>query len=312
MNKTAEHSLLIKNAAREAGFDIVAIAKAEELDMPFVHYKEWIDKGYHGTMSYLTNNQEKRQDVRNILPQAASVIVLGLSYQTPHSHINNSQEGKISRYAWGTDYHEILPEKLEAIVSAIHKINPESQSKYYVDTGPVLEKQWAVKSGLGWQGKHSNIISREIGSWFFLGVIITTLECLPDEPIQDFCGSCTACLDACPTQAIVQPYVVDGTKCLSYWTIETKPDIEIPLSISENQENWIFGCDICQEVCPWNKFEKLTSISEFYPREHQTSLDLQAVLTMQQEEFSARFKKSPIKRTKLAGLQRNSRSLLSD
>ncbi len=304
------HSERIKESAKKAGFELVGIAKAEAMNDEFMRYQEWIASGYHATMQYMERNLEKRKDIREILPGAESVIVVGLSYHTPYQHEEVKGHGKISRYAWGTDYHEILPVKMQEIVSVISAINPESQSKIYVDTGPISEKQWARKAGIGWQGKNSNIISREIGSWFFLGIIITSLPLEYDKPIEDYCGTCTACLDACPTQAIIEPYTVDAGKCISYWTIEAKPQIEIPLNIAENMENWIYGCDICQDICPWNRFSSQTNIDAFHPREQQTSFDLESIMEMKQEDFSNRFRKSPVKRTKLAGLQRNAQALM--
>lgn len=304
------HSERIKESAKKAGFELVGIAKAEAMNEEFERYQEWIASNYHATMQYMERNLEKRQDIREILPGAESVIVVGLSYHTPYQHEEASGQGKISRYAWGTDYHEIMPVNMQEIVSVITSISPESQSKIYVDTGPIPEKQWARKAGIGWQGKNSNIISREIGSWFFLGIIITTLPLEYDKPIDDYCGTCTACLDACPTQAIIEPYKVDAGKCISYWTIEAKPQIEIPLHIAENMENWIYGCDICQDICPWNRFSSETTVNEFHPREQQTSFNLESIMEMNQEDFSSRFRKSPVKRTKLAGLQRNAQALM--
>ena len=304
------HSERIKESAKKVGFELVGIAKAEAMNEEFERYQEWIASNYHATMQYMERNLEKRQDIREILPGAESVIVVGLSYHTPYQHEQASGQGKLSRYAWGTDYHEILPVKMQEIVSVITSISPESQSKIYVDTGPIPEKQWARKAGIGWQGKNSNIISREIGSWFFLGIIITTLPLEYDKPIDDYCGTCTACLNACPTEAIIEPYKVDAGKCISYWTIEAKPQIEIPLNIAENMENWIYGCDICQDICPWNRFSSETTINEFHPREQQTSFNLESIMEMNQEDFSSRFRKSPVKRTKLAGLQRNAQALM--
>lgn len=304
------HSERIKESAKKAGFELVGIAKAEAMNEEFERYQEWIASNYHATMQYMERNLEKRQDIREILPGAESVIVVGLSYHTPYQHEEATGQGKISRYAWGTDYHEIMPVNMQEIVSVITSISPESQSKIYVDTGPIPEKQWARKAGIGWQGKNSNIISREIGSWFFLGIIITTLPLEYDKPIDDYCGTCTACLDACPTQAIIEPYKVDAGKCISYWTIEAKPQIEIPLHIAENMENWIYGCDICQDICPWNRFSSETTVNEFHPREQQTSFNLESIMEMNQEDFSSRFRKSPVKRTKLAGLQRNAQALM--
>ena len=307
---TSHQSELVKQIAKKVGFELVGIAKAEAMTEAFEQYTEWISSGYHATMQYLEKNLEKRKDIRDILPGAESVIVLGMSYYTPHDHDQSDQEGKISRYAWGADYHEILPKKMQEIVTVLENMNPMSQHKIYVDTGPISEKQWARKAGIGWQGKNSNIISREIGSWFFLGVIITTIPLEYDAPIEDYCGTCTACLDACPTSAIIEPYKVDANKCISYWTIEAKPEKEIPPDISKHMEQWIYGCDICQDICPWNRFASESSQEEFHPRNMETTMSFQTILNMKQEDFSERFRKSPVKRTKLAGLQRNVHALI--
>lgn len=298
---------LIKDKARELGFEHCGIASVELLTKESAHLREWLERGYHGSMGYLERNQEKREDIRLIMPEAKSVIVLSYNYYTPHQH--DKTIGKISRYAWGDDYHEVLPPKLRELELFIREQNPLALTRHYVDTGPVMEKQWAVRAGIGWQGKHSNIISRSAGSFFFLALIITNLELEADAPMADFCGSCTACIDACPTGAIVQPYVVDGSQCLSFWTIETKPEVEFPLEIAQHTEGWLYGCDICQEVCPWNRFKKETQEERFQPRNGETTVDVERVLNMQQEEFSTRFRKSPIKRTKLAGLKRNAATL---
>ncbi len=292
----------VKNAALDIGFADVGIAAANLVDT--FHFSNWLASGYAGTMHYLERNLEKRGDVREILPDARSVIVVAENYFTPFFH-SEGAEGKISRYAWGDDYHDVVLEKLRLLCVEITNIAPGNSTKPYVDTGPTLDKIWAVRAGIGWQGKHSNIISRKFGSWFFIGLILTSVELVPDAPIEDYCGNCTACIEACPTGAIISPYVVKGTECLSYWTIETKPDIEIPENIANNMEGWIFGCDICQNVCPWNRFQQDSSEERYMPRNNETTLNTKTVSAMQQEEFSARFRKSPIKRTKIAGLKRN-------
>lgn len=305
MNDTTNH---IKRAALKIGFSAVGIAKVEIFDSEFNHFEEWLARGFHADLGYMSRNSEKRRDIREILPSAKSVIVLSQNYFTPFEHENSETSGKISRYAWGDDYHDVIPPKLEKLRAVLREIDPECETKIYTDTGAVLEKQWAVRAGIGWQGKHSNIISREIGSWFFIGVIITSTELICDEPQEDFCGTCTACISACPTSAIVEPFVVDAGKCLSYWTIEAKPEVEIPTEIAKNMNGWIFGCDICQDVCPWNRFEKPTQESRFLPRNNETSLEFRAIAEFSQEKFSARFQKSPIKRAKWKGLQRNAKS----
>lgn len=298
----------VKAAALEIGFDAVAIARAEPLDVEFERYREWIDRGYHGTMSYMERNLESRHDVTHIVEGARSVIVLAKNYFTPHQHEADAC-GKIARYAWGDDYHVVLPPMLDQLCQRLEVLAPGSTSRRYTDTGPVLEKQWAVRAGLGWQGKNGNILRRDIGSWFFIAVVITTAELEPDEPMEDFCGTCTACIDACPTSAIVANSLVDATRCISYWTIEAKAEVEIPLPIAQNLDGWLFGCDVCQDVCPWNRFQTQTNETRFEPRLGQLSIEPDQILTLQPAEFTERFRHSPLKRPKLGGLQRNAKAL---
>ncbi len=314
LQEKIEQTAHIKAFAKECGFSLVGIAEAVPLEQEMVRFSEWLSKGFHAGLGYMERNQEKRYDVRNILPETRSVLVVAQNYYTPHQHLPPEHEryeeyGKISRYAWGDDYHDVIPPKLERIADEIKRLQAEAHTKVYTDTGAILEKQWAVRAGIGWQGKHSNIISREIGSWFFLGIILTTAEFLYDAPVQDFCGTCTACLEACPTGAIVQPHVVDANKCIPYWTIETKPEREFPPEVAQNLDSWLFGCDTCQDVCPWNRFQRDTDEAHFHARNAETALHLDSVLDLQQEEFSERFRKSPLKRSKMAGLKRNAEAL---
>ena len=262
-------------------------------------------------LSWMERNQEKRRDVGEIVPGARSVIVVAKNYYTPYQH-DEGASGKISRYAWGDDYHDVVTPQLDALSRAIEGVVPGSESRRYTDTGPIMEKAWAVRAGLGWQGKHSNILRRDIGSWFFLGVVITTAELTPDTPMGDHCGTCTACLDACPTKAITEPYVVDSRKCLSYWTIEVKPEHELPEEISTNLDGWLYGCDVCQDVCPWNRFQEPTVEPRFLPRDHVTAMDPASVVTLHAEQFSERFRGSPVKRAKLAGFQRTAQALVKN
>lgn len=308
-----EKTVTIKDYALSCGFSLVGIAQAVPLEKEIANYSEWLRQGFHAGLGYMERNQEKRYDVCNILPGTRSVIVVAQNYYTPHEHKQYSekpQHGKISRYAWGEDYHDVIPEKLECLADAIKRLDPAAATKIYTDTGAILEKQWAVRAGIGWQGKHSNIISREIGSWFFIGIILTTAEFCYDAPMQDFCGTCTACISACPTGAIVQPYVVDARKCIPYWTIETKPDIDFPPEVAQNLDSWLFGCDTCQDVCPWNRFQTPTDEDRFQPRFAELSLNTNVVQQMTQEEFSTRFRKSPVKRSKIGGLKRNASALV--
>jgi epoxyqueuosine reductase len=289
--------------AKGLGFELVGFAEAKPLETEYEHLSAWLKKGFHADMHYMEKNQDKRKNVNELLPRAKSVISLGLNYYTPHLFTGNESVGKISRYAWNIDYHIIIWEKLFLLIQQLKEIDPDFEGISYIDTGPVMDKAWAVRSGLGWQGKHSNIINKDFGSWFFIANIISNIEFEYSTPIEDFCGSCTACIDACPTNAIT-PYVVDSNKCISYHTIENKG--EIPASLKGKFNNWIFGCDICQDVCPWNiKFSQLSSETGFYDKENRRELPLDEVLEMTQEKFTELFRSSPVKRTKLKGLTRN-------
>ena len=300
----------ITEAALACGFDAVGVARAEPCDEAWEHYRTWIDRGYHGALSYMERNIDARRDVSHLLPGARSVIVVAKNYYTPHLHPDGAV-GKIARYAWGDDYHVVLPPMLDKLCQIVQDLGPGSETRRYTDTGPVLEKEWAIRAGIGWMGKNGNILRRDIGSWFFLGVVITTADLEANEPMDDYCGSCRACLDACPTKAIVEPMVVDATKCISYWTIEMKPDVEIPLPVASNLDGWVFGCDVCQDVCPWNRFQTPTSEERFSPRDGVTVLNPSDLVDLQPDVFIERFRHSPLKRPKLGGLQRNARTLLS-
>ncbi len=295
----------IKSKAIELGFSKVGIAKAEILQEEAVHLQEWLERKYHASMQWMEKNFEKRINPQEIIPNAQSIISVAVNYYTPFQHQPKNDEGKISRYAWGDDYHISVTSRLEKLFEYIKEIAPNSDGKYYVDTGPMMDKVWAARAGIGWQGKHSNLITKEYGSWVFLGEIITTLELEYDAPMEDFCGTCTACIDACPTNAITQPYVVNSNKCISYLTIEHRGEIDETLH--DKFEQWIYGCDICQDVCPWNRFQKETEHTEFFPREENINPSLNEIIELTQEEFSERFKKSPIKRTKKEGMVRNAK-----
>jgi len=293
----------IKSHAADLGFCKVGVAHAAELTDESEHLREWLARGYHGTMDWMQRNSEKRSDVRKILPNTKSVVCVAMNYYTNIQHSNDPDVGKISRYAWGDDYHIVMTERLEKLQKFIEAEVPGVQAKLYVDTGPVMDKVWAARAGLGWQGKHTNLITKEYGSWVFLGEIILDKELEYDQPIEDFCGSCRACIDACPTGAITEPYVLDSNKCISYLTIEHHGDI--PEQLAPQFENWIYGCDICQDVCPWNKFQQETKESMFRPREHNRNPSLAELAAMSEMEFQERFRRSPIKRTKHRGLVRN-------
>jgi len=295
-------SEIVIQKAKAIGFDLVGFAKAEVLEKESNNLLEWLDKNYQAGMDYMERNFDKRKDVKRILRDAKSVISLGLNYHTPGPYSDDKTKGKISRYAWGKDYHLIIWSMLDELEEELKKNDPSFESISYVDTGPVMDKAWAVRAGLGWLGKHTNVINREIGSWFFIANIITNYDFDYSEPIPDFCGTCTACIDACPTNAIVQEYVVDANKCISYLTIENKN--KISEEFKGKFDNWIFGCDICQDVCPWNqKFPVESLLKDFHPQNKELTLD--EVIEMNEEEFKEKFKTSPIKRAKLSGLKRN-------
>ncbi len=297
----------IKEKAFQIGFHKIGIVRAEPLTEEGECLKEWLGAGFHGEMAWLAREPEKRADPAMLFPQAKTMIVAALNYYTPHEH--ETSEGKISRYAWGDDYHDIVKEKLRGLLDWIIAKNPEAAGKICVDTAPVMDKAWAVRAGLGWLGKHSNVITTDYGSWVFIGEILLDLELEYDtEIVADHCGSCTACLDACPTQAIVAPYVVDSRACLSYATIELR-EPEFPPEIEQNLEGWFYGCDICQDVCPWNRFQKPAEETRFEPRNGETAVDPDQILSLSPESYAERFRKSAIKRAKLSGLQRNARAL---
>ncbi|MDA3859621.1 MAG: tRNA epoxyqueuosine(34) reductase QueG [Melioribacteraceae bacterium] len=301
---------IVDEKAKELGFNLVGFAEASTLDSETQYLEHWLSKGFQSNMSYMERNLDKRKNVKEILPSAKSVISLGLNYYVEGKHSNDSAKGKVSRYAWGKDYHYVIWEKLDQLISELKSIDETFEAKSYVDTGPVMDKAWAVRSGLGWQGKHSNIINPQIGSWFFIATIITNYKFQINNIITDHCGKCTACIDACPTNAIVEPYVVDANRCISYLTIENKGDI--PNEFTGKFEGWVFGCDICQEVCPWNtKFSTETKLIEFIEGENR-EIELQSVSDLTNSQFKKKYVSSPIYRAKAKGLKRNAEFLLED
>lgn len=305
----ALHSAKIKHQARSLGFDKVGIVPAEALTEEGAKLREWLASGFHGQMSYMAHDSQqrpqKRDDPRLLMASAKSVVCVALNYFQPEKHSDSPEVGKISRYAWGDDYHDVLRDKLKALLAWVKEQQPEVEGKICVDTSPMMDKAWAVRAGIGWLGKHTNVITKEFGSWVFLGELLLSVELDYDSMIEpDHCGKCTACIDACPTAAIIAPYQVDATRCISYGTIELR-EAELPEPIRSNLEGWVFGCDICQDVCPWSRFSKQSGEERFAPREGIIEPKLQDLIEMSQEEFSTRFRKSAIKRAKLAGLKRN-------
>lgn len=299
----------IKQKAYELGFDKAGVARAEPLAAEGERLREWLAAGNHADMAWMEREPEKRIDPAKILPGARSMIVTAVNYFTPHEHEPDADRGKISRYAWGDDYHDIVRAKLNELLDWIKQEEPECSGKACVDTAPVMDKAWAVRAGIGWLGKHSNVITTDLGSWIFIGEILLDIELeYDDEIVPDHCGTCTKCIEACPTDAIVEPYVVDAAKCISYATIELRT-AELPENIVENMEGWLYGCDICQEVCPWNRFESPTTEPRFEPRHGETSIGITEILSMEHEDYVERFRKSAVKRAKLPGLKRNAAAL---
>lgn len=292
------------------GFDLVGFARAERLDAEGARLEEWLDAGRNGSMEWLNRNREVLVDPREIVSGATSVIVVAKNYYTPFEHPDDSNHAKISRYAWGRDYHRVLPKRLRKLHQfIIEEIDASAANRWFVDAGPMMEKAWAVRAGLGWMGKHTNVITRSHGSWVFLGTLITTLDLEPTSPIADFCGSCQRCIDACPTEAITAPYQLDARRCISYVTIEEQPKEEIDAERGATFDNWVFGCDICQDVCPWNKFQQPTDEPDFEPREGRLDLTFDELLRMSDEEFEERFRGSPVMRAKAEGMRRNARGV---
>jgi len=293
----------IVRLSEEHGFDRCAVAPVEDLPAA-LRLEEWLRAGMHGSMEWMARNPARRSDPREVLADARSVIVVAINYHTDVAATRSPSAACISRYAWGDEYHRVLGDKLDAMVEAMRTMEPAIEGRWYVDTGPVMEKAWAERAGLGWIGKHSNVISRDLGSWLFLGAIIVDVDLHGGEPHRDYCGTCTACIDACPTDAIVAPYVVDARRCISYLTIENRG--AIPIEYRPQIGNRVFGCDDCQDVCPWNRFAQASRLAQaFEPRPLNHAPALVELLALSDEEFRLRFKDSPVLRAKRRGLARN-------
>jgi len=295
----------IKTRALNSGFHKIGITYVKQPGKS-TFLKTWLQKKYHGTMTWMKDHRSKRMDITEFVPDARSVICVAHNYFTDYERSNTKDTAKISRYAWGRDYHKIMKKKLKNLLKDIQEINPEIEGRLCVDTAPIMEKLWAAQAGIGWQGKHTNIITREFGSWVFLGEIIINETLEYDLPATDMCGSCTKCIDACPTRAIIAPYRLDATRCIAYLTIEYW-DKPIPQEFSGKFDNYIFGCDICQEVCPWNKFQKVTDESGYQPPDENINPDLYELEQLSETEFNLQFNKSPVRRTKWQNFIRNIR-----
>lgn len=298
----------IKHEAKLLGFDAVGISP---ISNPLPHsllerLRQWLRSGYQGAMMWLTRDPERRSDPRRVLIGCRSVISVAMNYFTQHQADENLTNGRIARYAWGKDYHEVLGSRLEQLTARIRALAPEADTRWYVDTGPIMEKAWAQQAGLGWIGKHSNLVSTRYGSWLLLGEILTTLDLDADEPAVDLCGSCTLCLRACPTGAIVEPYVVDAQRCISYVTIELSRTGEtMPDELGRRMGNRIFGCDDCLDICPYNISATPTEEAAFQPSSLTLAPNLDECARMTESDFAANFRHSPIRRAKYAGFLQN-------
>jgi epoxyqueuosine reductase len=307
--KKSAYSQLIKAEAQKLGFLFCGISRAEFLEEEAPRLEAWLKNGMHGEMQYMENHFDKRLDPRLLVDDAKSVISLGLNYYTDQPQADPLSP-KISKYAYGADYHYVIKDKLTQLLSFINEQIGEVGGRAFVDSAPVLDKAWAKKAGLGWIGKNTNLINQRAGSFFFLAELIIDLDLECDvQPTADHCGTCTRCIDACPTAAIVSPYIVDGSRCISYLTIELKN--EIPQEFAGKMDNWMFGCDVCQDVCPWNKFSVLHNEPSFAPHADLLNLNKKDWTEITEEIFQKVFKNSAVKRTKFKGIKRNISFLLN-
>lgn len=300
----------IKERALSEGFEKVGIVSADRLEPEHERLLTWLGRNYHGNMSWMARDPEMRSDPRKLFAAARSVVVVAMNYYTPHSHVNDSATGKVSRYAWGDDYHDVVTDKLRSLFTWIQEQVPEVTGKVCVDIQPMMDKAWAARAGLGWIGKHTNLITPEYGSWVFIGELLLSIDLdYETEFVADHCGSCTLCIEACPTDALSEPYVLDSNKCISYATIELR-EPQLPHEMADKLDGWLYGCDICQDICPWNRFEQTTHEQRFQPREGNVNTPIADITNMSHEDYVERFRGSAMKRAKLSGLQRNARALL--
>lgn len=303
MLRNEKNAQIIKQAAQQLGFDYCGIAKAEELTEDAKRLEQWLSKNMHGKMQYMENHFDLRVDPRKLFPGAKSVITLLKNYFPSQSQ--NEDSPKIAKYAWGEDYHEVIRQQLHQLLFEVSKQIGHINGRGFVDSAPVLERSWALKSGLGWIGKNGNLINKQSGSFFFIATLVVDIEVQYDDPIaKDYCGTCTKCIDHCPTDAIQENKVIDGSKCISYFTIELK-DALIPESMKGKFNNWMFGCDICQDICPWNRFSQPHQEPQFEPVAAILNMSEDEWIELSNEKFNILFKKSPLKRSKFNGISRN-------
>ncbi|WP_335972511.1 tRNA epoxyqueuosine(34) reductase QueG [Gaetbulibacter jejuensis] len=300
-SQTSKYTKLIKEESKRLGFLSCGISKAEFLEAEAPRLEKWLNANMHGEMRYMENHFDKRLDPTKLVDGSKSVVSLLLNYFP--SQTQNTESYKLSKYAYGIDYHFVIKDKLKQLLQFIQDEIGEVSGRAFVDSAPVLDKAWAAKSGLGWIGKHSNLLTQKVGSFYFIAELIIDLELDYDSPTTDHCGSCTACIDACPTEAIVKPYVVDGSKCISYLTIELKDNI--PSDFKNKTDDWMFGCDVCQDVCPWNRFSKPHNEPLFNPHPELLEMTKKDWDEITEDTFKKVFKKSAVKRTKYSGLTRN-------
>ncbi|MEB3340805.1 tRNA epoxyqueuosine(34) reductase QueG [Okeania sp.] len=306
--KSPISSSQIKEKTLEIGFHKVGIASANEFGSEINRWQSWLHKGYQADLEWMASS--KRQNLKGVMPEVQSIICVALNYYTPHKHSEDSEIGKISRYGWGRDYHKVMQKKLKALAHWLQEQGKEILTRYYVDTGPIMEKALAQQAGLGWIGKNANVITREYGSWVFLGEILTNLELTSDRSHTEHCGSCTRCLEACPTNAIVEPFVVNANLCIAYHTIENR-NSDLPEHIKSNLKGWVAGCDICQDVCPWNqRFAQETDVNDFQPYPHNLAPQLTKLAKISEEDWNKQFTASALRRIKPEMLQRNARANL--
>lgn len=304
------NSSQVKQQAQEIGFHLVGIAAIDNhQDQAVSHLQDWLASGYQADMAWMAN--PKREDISTYLPEVRSLISLGLNYYTPHQHSQKLEIGKISRYGWGRDYHKVMGKKLKSLSNWLRSHDDSIITRYSVDTAPIQDKVWAQRAGLGWIAKNGNLITRKYGSWVFLGEVLTNLELTPDTSHTSHCGTCTRCLAACPTGAIVKPHVVDANRCIAYHTIENRQP-ELPENIADNLSGWVAGCDICQDVCPWNqRFAQETDISDFQPYRANIQPQLSELATLDDTEWDQRFRASALRRIKPDMWRRNAHANLN-
>jgi epoxyqueuosine reductase len=302
-------SMVIKEKAKELGFNQVGIAAVDGLDdSEGERLRTWLKLGYQADMAWMENM--KRQEIKLVMPDVRSLVCVALNYYTPHERPEGEEYGKISRYAWGRDYHKVMHKKLKQLSTWLEFCGEGIKARYYADTGPVQDKVWAQRAGIGWIAKNGNVITREYGSWVFLGEVLTNLELESDRPATQHCGTCTRCLQACPTGAITEPFVVDANRCIAYHTIENRAE-ELPGEIKSHLQGWVAGCDICQDVCPWNqRFAQSSNVTDFQPYPGNLAPKLVELAQISHEEWDKHFTASALRRIKPEMLRRNARANL--